>query len=96
MRSEAGVVEDGVHEVACAVAGEGAAGAVGAVGTGGEADDEDTGGGVAEAGDGPGPVGPIEIGAAFGLAQGGAIVAEPGAELAGDDLSREDVEVCLE
>ena len=62
---EAEFVEDGVHEVAGAVAGEGSAGAVGSVGAGGEAEDEDAGFGVAKAGDGAGPVGLVEIGAAL-------------------------------
>ena len=54
---EAEFVEDGVHEVAGAVAGEGSAGAVGSVGAGGEAEDEDSGAGVAKARNGAGPVG---------------------------------------
>ena len=47
---EAELVQDGVHEVAGAVAGEGAAGAVGSVSAGGEAKNEDAGTGIAEAG----------------------------------------------
>ncbi len=82
---EAELVEDGVHEVAGAVAGEGAAGAVGAVRSGGEADDEDAGAGVAEAGDGTCPVGLVLVGAAPGDADSGTVLAEAGAELAGAD-----------
>ncbi len=57
---EAEFVQDGVHEVAGAVAGEGSAGAVGTVGAGGEAEDEDAGPGVAKARDGSGPVGLVD------------------------------------
>lgn len=49
---KAEVVEDGVHEVAGAVAGEGTAGAVGTMCTGGESKDQDAGFGVTEAWDG--------------------------------------------
>ena len=82
---EAELVQDGIHEVAGAVAGEGAAGAVGSVGAGGEAEDEDAGAGIAEAGDGAGPVGLVLVGAAFGFADAAAVVAKPGAAFAGDD-----------
>jgi hypothetical protein len=82
---EAELVEDGVHEVAGAVTGEGAAGAVGSMGAGGEAEDEDSGAGVAEAWDGAGPVGLVLIGAAFGFADAAAVVAKPGAAFTGDD-----------
>ena len=73
---EAEFVQDGIHEVAGAVAGEGTAGAVGSVGAGGEAEDEDSGAGVAEAGDGAGPVGLVLVGAAFGFADAAAVVAK--------------------
>ncbi len=82
---EAEFVEDGVHEVAGAVAGEGAAGAVGSVGAWGEAEDEDAGVAVAEAGDGLGPVLLVAVGFAAVLADAAAVVAEPGAAGAGDD-----------
>lgn len=49
---EAELVEDGVHEVAGAVSGEGATGTVGSVGTGSEAQQEHAGVRIAEAGDG--------------------------------------------
>jgi hypothetical protein len=78
---EAELVQDGVHEVAGAVAGEGAAGAVGAVGAWGEAEDEDAGARVAEAGDGTGPVGMVLVGAASGLADAGAVLAQAGTKL---------------
>ena len=78
-------IEDGIHEVAGAVAGEGASGAVGTVGSGGEAQDEDAGFGVAEAGDGSRPVGLVDVGAATGFAEAGAVEAEARASFAGDD-----------
>jgi hypothetical protein len=65
---EAELVQDGIHEVAGAVAGEGAAGAVGSVGSGGEAEDEDAGARVAEAGHRFGPVFLVAVGFAAGLA----------------------------
>ena len=82
---EAELVQDGVHEVAGAVAGEGAAGAIGSVGSGGETENEDAGVGVAEAGDRFGPVLLIAVGLSAGLADGLAVVAEPGAAIAGGD-----------
>jgi hypothetical protein len=85
LAGEAELVQDGVHEVAGAVAGEGAAGAVGSVGAGGEAKDEDAGAGVSEAGNGAGPVGLVLVGAAFGLAYVATVVAEAGTKLAGGD-----------
>jgi len=82
---EAELVQDGVHEVAGAVAGEGSAGAVSAVCAGGEAEDEDAGARIAEAGDGARPVGVVDVGAAAGLADAGAVVAQARAEVAADD-----------
>ena len=87
---EAEGVEDGVHEVAGAVSGEGAAGAVGTVGSGGEAEDEDAGVGVAEPGDGTGPIGLVEVGAAADFTDGLAVEAETGTALAGDDVLADD------
>ena len=82
---EAEFMQDGVHEVAGAVAGEGSAGSVGSVGPGGEAEDEDSCPGVAKARDGTGPVGLVDIGAAFGFADSAAVFAKARAALAGDD-----------
>jgi len=82
---EAELVEDGIHEVAGAVAGEGTAGAVGSVGAGGEAEDENAGSGVAESGHGAGPVGLVDVGATFGFAYAAAVVAETGTALTSDD-----------
>ena len=78
-------VKDGIHEVAGAVAGKGAASTIGSVSTRGEAKDKDTSAGVAEAGDRARPVGLVEVGAAFGLAETAAVVAKTWAALAGDD-----------
>jgi len=82
---EAEFVQDRVHEVAGAVAGEGSACSVSSVGAWGEAEDEDSGPGVTKARDGPGPVGLVDIGAAFGFADSSAVFAKTGAALAGDD-----------
>jgi hypothetical protein len=73
---EAGVMEDGIEEAAGAVAGEDSAGAVAAVGSGGEAQGQDAGFGVAETGNGPGPVGLVDVGAALALADALAILAK--------------------
>ena len=73
---EAGVVQHGIEEVAGAVAGEDAAGAVAAVGSGGEAEGQDAGFGVAVAGHGTGPVGLVDVGAAFALADALAVLAK--------------------
>ena len=82
---EAELVQDGIHEVAGAVAGEGTPGAVGSVSAGGEAEDEDAGARVAKAGNGAGPVGLVDVGAAFGLADAAAVFAQAGAAFTGDD-----------
>jgi hypothetical protein len=82
---EAELVQDGIHEVAGAVAGEGTAGAIGSVGAGGEAEDEDAGAGVAKAGYGAGPVGLVLVGASLGFADAAAVFAKAGAALTGDD-----------
>jgi hypothetical protein len=65
---QAEFVEYGVHEVAGAVACERAAGSVGPVSSRSEAEDEDAGVGIAESGNGFGPVFLVAIGFATGLA----------------------------
>jgi hypothetical protein len=82
---KAKLVENGIHEVAGAVAGEGAAGAIGSVGSGGEAEDEDAGAGISEAGNWAGPVCLVLVGATFGFADAAAIVAEAGATFTDDN-----------
>jgi hypothetical protein len=84
-RGEAEFVEDGVHEVAGAIAGEGAAGSVGSVGARGEAEDEDSGARVAKAGNRTGPVGLVLVGATFGFADAAAVVAKADATFTGND-----------
>ena len=83
---EAEAVEDGIHEIAGAVSGEGAAGAVGAVGSGSEAEDEDAGGEVAESRNRKRPVGLVDVGTPARQADGFSIEAETRAALAGDDV----------
>jgi hypothetical protein len=82
---EAKLVQDGVHEIAGTVAGEGAAGAVGSMGSWGEAEDEDSCSWVAKAGYGAGPVGLVVIGTPFGFADAAAVDAKTGAAFTGDD-----------
>ena len=65
---QAELVEDGVHEVAGAVASEGTPGAVGSVGARREAKDQDACAGIAESGHRPGPVFLVAIGFATSLA----------------------------
>ena len=86
LAGEAKLVEHRVHEVAGAVAGEGAAGAVGSVGTGSEAEHEDAGVGVAEAGNGFGPVFLVAVGLAARLANAADVVDKPRTARAGDDV----------
>jgi len=62
---EAGVVQHAIQEVAGAVAGERASSAIGAMRAGSEAENQDAGPRVAPAGNGPCPVVPFAIGAAF-------------------------------
>ena len=82
---ESEVMQDGIHEVAGSVAGEATAGAVGSVGTRREADDEDSGSGVAKSGNRASPINLVLVGAAPGLSDPSAVVAQTGAAFAGDD-----------
>jgi hypothetical protein len=86
---EAKVVEDGVHEVAGAVSGEGTAGAVGTMGAGSESKYQEAGFGIAEAGDGTGPVGLVDVGSALALANADAVFAKSRAALTCGDLLME-------
>src|SRR6202012_3350875 len=61
------LVENGVHEVARAVTGEGSARTVSSVGSGGKAEDEDTCARIAKAGDGGSPIGLVLVGAVLGF-----------------------------
>jgi hypothetical protein len=82
---QAELVQDGVHEVAGAVAGEGTACAVRSVGTRGEPQNQDAGAWVAKAGNGASPVGLVHVGATLGLADTLTIFAQTRTEVAGDD-----------
>jgi len=82
---QAEFVENGVHKVSRAVAGEGAASAIGAVCAGCETKDENTGAGIAEAGDRTRPVGLVEVGFAPGFADALTVGAKARAELARND-----------
>jgi hypothetical protein len=79
------IVEDGVHEVSGAVAGEGTAGAVGTVGAGSESKDQDACARISEARHRACPVGLVLVGSAAGFSNSAAIVSEPRAAFAGDD-----------
>ena len=88
LRGEARLVEHGIKKVAGAVAGKGPSGAVGAVRARCEPEDEDAGGGIAEAGHGTAPIGLVAIGAAARAGHLGAPGAETRAALAGNDARR--------
>jgi len=85
LAGQAKLVQDGIHEVAGAIAGEGTTGAVGSVGAGGKAKDENAGAGVAKAGNGARPVGLILVGTAFRFADAAAVVAQARTALTGND-----------
>jgi len=89
---KAGLVESGIEKIAGAVAGEDAAGAIAAVGGGGEAENQELRVGIAEAGDGFAPVGPIAKGAAFFLRDFFTVNDEARAFAAGDDFFVQDME----
>lgn len=89
---EAGFVERAEEEIAGAVAGEDAASAVGTMGAGGEAEDEEAGGGVTEAGDGSAPVGFRSVGATLDDGDVGAVFSQAGALITGDDGGGEGTE----
>ena len=82
---ETEIVEDGIHEGAGSVASEGATGAVGSVSSGRQAEDEDAGAGIAEAGDGAGPVDFVLVGTAARLREALAVEAQTGTQIALDD-----------
>ena len=85
LTGQAEFVQDRVHEIARAVASKGTPGAVGSVGARREAQDENTGSWVPEAGDGTRPVGLVQVGAAFRLANSLTVFTEARTEFAGDD-----------
>jgi hypothetical protein len=69
-------VQNRIEEVTGAIAGEDATGAVAAVGSGSEAECQDTGLGIAEAGDRACPVDLVDIGTALALADTLAVFAK--------------------
>lgn len=73
---EAGLIKNGIHEVARSVAGEGPACTVGAVGSGGKSEDEHSGARIAKARHGTRPVGFVSVGAPLGLSDSLAVGSE--------------------
>jgi len=78
-------MQDGIHEIAGSVAGEGTAGAVGSVSPRGKAEDKNSGSWVAEARNGTSPIGLVLVGSALGFTDATAVLTEAGATFAGDD-----------
>ena len=89
---ESELVQNGVHEVSGAVAGEGPSGAISAMGSGREAENEYAGAVISKARDGFGPVDVISIGCAARLTNTLAVGSETGTELAGDDALADGLE----
>ena len=86
---ETGIMQDGIKKITRAVPGKDPAGAVATVSTGREAEGQDAGARVAEARNGPGPVGLVDVGAAFALANALAVVAKPWTPLTCSNLLME-------
>jgi hypothetical protein len=82
---QAKFVQDRVHEVAGAIASKGAAGSVRSVGAGRKAQNEDASAGVTEAGNGARPVGLVQVGTTFGLADALTVFAQARTEVTGDN-----------
>jgi len=82
---QAKFMQDWIHEVTGTIASKGAASTVGSVGAGGKAENENAGSGVAEAGNGTGPVSLVQIGTAFRLADAAAVVTKAGTAFTGND-----------
>jgi len=80
-------MEGAVEELAGFVAREHAAGTIRSVGSGSQAEDQDTGLRIAEGRHGLAPIFVVEIGSALHLGDVAAMVAEAGAESAGDDFT---------
>jgi hypothetical protein len=85
LAGKAQFVQDRVHKVAGAIAGERPPGTVSPVRPRRQAKDQHTGSGISEAGDGTGPVRLVLIGAAAGFADTAAVLAKTGTKLAIDD-----------
>ena len=82
---EAGVVKDGIEEIARPVAGEDPTGAIAAVGSRREAQGQNASFRVAEAGHGTGPVGLVDVGAALAFADADAVFAKSRAAFTSGD-----------
>jgi aldose 1-epimerase len=85
LRGEAEGVQDRIHKVAGAIAGEGAACAIGAVGARRKPEDKNAGAGVAEPGNGPRPVFMVDVSATALLADARTVGAQANAALTGND-----------
>jgi hypothetical protein len=85
LAGEAKLVQDGIHEVAGAIASEGTTRAIRSVRPGGQAEDENAGTGVAKARNGTRPVGLVLVGTAFRFTDSSAVVAQAGTALTGND-----------
>lgn len=83
--SEAKLVQNRVHEVSRAIAGEGPAGTVSSMGARRETENQNTGARIAKAGNGSRPVGLVKISSPFGLPDTATIIAQPGTTLAARD-----------
>lgn len=82
---KAGLVKDGIHEVAGAISCKRPSGTVGSVGSWSQSEDEDAGTRVAEARNRPRPIDLILVGSALCLSYSFAVGAKARADLAGDD-----------
>ena len=79
-------MQDAIEEVSGAVAGKGPASSVRAVSAGGEAKNEQSRLGIAESGNGFGPIIPVEVGAAFDVSDLLAVFDESCTASASSDL----------
>jgi hypothetical protein len=84
-RGEAELMQYGIHEIAGAVAREGAAGAIRTMRSGSEAQNQHAGAGITEAGDRPRPVIVVTVGCSARLTNMSTVGTQAGAEAARDD-----------
>jgi hypothetical protein len=82
---KAKLMQDGIHEVARAIAGKGAASTVGSMCAGRETEDQNACARVTEARNGPGPVGLVQVGTTLRFADAAAVVTKAGTAFTGDD-----------
>ena len=88
---KAELMQDRIHEVAGAIAGEDAAGSIGAMGSRSKPKDENAGAWVTESRHRPGPVGLVQEGTAANLPDPFTVGSQPRATLAGDDVVTNEV-----